>query len=159
MARKYVRKTQPKYSASDLSNALAAIKDKQLTVVAAARQFHIPVTTLCSRLSGHRGNGTRGGRTILTKEEERFLVHVVELFQSWQQPLSRTCVIDMARTYMIELGKNISPDAPLTDWFQSFMGRWKNELKMASSVKLESTRSQSCTKEMIGESKNSLNFF
>ncbi|CAF1507951.1 unnamed protein product [Rotaria sordida] len=148
MPRKYVRKTIPKYSIDDINRALSDIKKKTLTIIDAARDYNIPIATLYSRLSGLRGNSNRGRRTILSNDEEQFLVYVIELFQEWQQPLSRKDVIDMARTYMIELGKNISPNAHLTEWFHSFMTRWNDRLKIATSMKLERIRSQSCTKEV-----------
>ena len=116
-----------------------------------ARQYNIPVTTLYSRLSRQTGNTSRDRSPILSKDEEQSLVYVIELFQEWQQPLTRKCVIDMARIYMIELEKKISPNARLIEWFYSFMIRWPDRVKMASSMNLECIRSQSCTNEVISK--------
>ncbi|CAF4149234.1 unnamed protein product [Rotaria sp. Silwood2] len=149
MPRKYVRKTESNYSIDDINCALSEVKDKQLTAVDAARQYNIPIGTLYSRLSGLRGSSARGHPSILSTEEEKLLVHVIELFQEWQQPLTRKCVINMARTYMIELGKNISSDSRLSEWLYSFMSRWRDRLKIMTSMKLERIRSQSCTREVI----------
>ncbi|CAF2132996.1 unnamed protein product [Rotaria magnacalcarata] len=145
----YVKKIKPNYLNADVDRALCLIKEKKLTVVDAGREYNIPLGTLYSRLSGKRGSGGRGRRPILLNDEEEFLVYVIELFQEWQQPLTRKCVINMARTYMIELGKKISPDVRLIEWFNSFMSRWRDKLKIATSMKLERIRSQSCTKEVI----------
>jgi hypothetical protein len=151
MPRKYVRKTKSNYSGDDINHALSYMKKKNLSAVDAARKYNIPVTTLYSRLSGHRGSGSRGRSPILSINEEKFLIHVIELFQEWQQPLSRKSLIDMARTYMIELGKKVSSDSRLNEWFNSFMTRWRDRLKITSSMKLERIRSQSCTQEVISK--------
>ncbi len=151
MPRKYVRKTESKYSNDDMNNALSDVKKKKLSPIDAARAYNIPITTLCSRISGHRGSNSPGRSSILSIDEEEFLVYVIELFQEWQQPLTRKCVIDMARTYMIELGKNVSSDSRLIEWFRSFMTRWRDRLKITFSMKLERIRSQSCTKEVISK--------
>ena len=151
MPRKYIRKTNSNYSNDVIDHALADIENKKLIVTDVARQYNIPVTTLYSRLSRRTGNTSRGRSPILSKDEEQFLVYVIELFQEWQQPLTRKCVIDMARTYMIELGKKISPNARLIEWFHSFMTRWRDRVKMASSMNLERIRSQSCTNEVISK--------
>ncbi|CAF3738952.1 unnamed protein product [Rotaria socialis] len=149
MPRTYVKKIKPNYLNADVDRALCLIKEKKLTVVDAGREYNIPLGTLYSRLSGKRGSGGRGRPPILLNDEEEFLVYVIELFQEWQQPLTRKCVINMARTYMIELGKKISSDVHLIEWFNSFMSRWRDRLKIATSMKLERIRSQSCTKEVI----------
>ena len=123
MPPKYIRKTTSNYSNYDINHAIADIKNKKLIVTDVARQYNIPVTTLYSRLSRQTGDTSRGLSPILSKDEEQFLVYVIELFQEWQQPLPRECVIDMARTYMIELGKKISPNARLIECSHSFMTR------------------------------------
>lgn len=104
---------------------------------------------LYSRLSGQCGNGSPGRSPILSKDEEEFLVYVIELFQEWRQPLTRKGVIGMARSYMLELEKNILPNARLIEWFHSFMARWQHRLKVVTPMKLERIRSQSCTPEII----------
>ncbi|CAF3351547.1 unnamed protein product [Rotaria socialis] len=59
------------------------------------------------------------------------------------------CVINMAGTCMIELAKKVLPDVRLIEWFNSFISRWGDRLKIVTSMKLERIRSQSCTKEVI----------
>ncbi|CAF3468852.1 unnamed protein product [Rotaria sp. Silwood2] len=72
----------------------------------------------------------RGGQTILSKEEEAFLIHTIETFEKWQLPLLRKSVIEIARSYMLELGKKISSTAGLNDWFSAFMlsELWRNHI-------------------------------
>ena len=60
-------------------------------------------------------------------------------------------VKEIAKNYMLELGRNISIDSSLNEWFYGFMNRWKDDLKLVKDVKLEKVRSTACTKEVIGE--------
>ncbi|CAF2024347.1 unnamed protein product [Rotaria magnacalcarata] len=137
MPRKYIRKTQPKYSNEDLIKALNAIEHDEILPIDAAKHFGIPTSTIYNRLSGRFPDIGRGVRTILSKEEETFLVHVIHTFQEWQQPMTPSSVKAIAKNYMVELGRKVSIDATLKEWFYGFMNRWNNELKLAKDVKLE----------------------
>jgi hypothetical protein len=151
MPRNYVRKTHTVYSDNDLKQAINAVRGGHLSSGAAAEKFKIPRTTLYGRLSGRRGDTGRGVRPILSSDEEKFLVHVIVTFQEWQQPLTRSSIITMARTYMQELEKPVAVDSALIEWFKGFMKRWAFELKMVKSTKLEKARSVSCTSEVVCE--------
>ena len=73
---------------SDLKMALDAVRSKELKPSAAAKRFNIPVATLYARLSGIRGNGPRGARTILSPEEEDFLVQTIQIFEKMAMTFS-----------------------------------------------------------------------
>lgn len=150
MVRDYKRKTISKYQEADIQKALQAIRTKNLNISSASHEFNIPLSTLYGRLSGKNDNVKRGGQTILSTTEEEFLVHTVEVFEKWQLPLLRESAINIARSYMLELGKNISRTARLHDWFSGFMKRHP-ELKIAKSMKLEKVRSVSCNPQAVGE--------
>lgn len=150
MVRTYKRKTSTPYTKAEIESAIKAVRTNELTPTAAAEKFKIPLPTLYSRLSGRRGDGPRGGRTILHCEEEKFLVETIEIFEKWQLPLLRQNVIEIARNYMIELGKQISPTATLNEWFSSFMTRHP-ELKLTKCVNLEKVRSISCTTQVVSK--------
>lgn len=151
MPRKYVPKSKPKYSPEDLKQALKMVKNRDLSVLEATRRFNIPQATIYSRISGARSDNPRGRKTILTKDEEMFLVHAIKVFQQWQQPISTATVRQVAKAYMLELGKNIPAKTTLRDWFSGFMARWSNELKVSKTMKLEKVRSKGCTKDVAGE--------
>jgi hypothetical protein len=151
MPRKYIPKSKPSYSAEDLKDALNMVKKKDISVLEASKRFHIPQATIYSRISGSRSDNARGRRTILTNDEEMFLVHAIKMFQQWQQPISTSTVRQIAKAYMLELGKNISAKTNLRDWFAGFLARWSTELKVAKSMKLEKIRSKGCTKDVAGE--------
>lgn len=156
MPRKYVRKTVQNYSEQDLQRALSSVKDDGESVANVSVKFNIPQRTIYGRLSEKHSDIGRGAKPILSKEEELLLVHTINLFQEWQQPLCRLSVIQIAKDYMIELKKNISKESSMYDWFECFMGRWKDEIKLANSMNLEKVRSKSCTPEVIGKTtKNS----
>ncbi|CAF3032898.1 unnamed protein product [Rotaria socialis] len=148
MVRHYKRKTISKYSEADIQKALEAIRNENLKPCDVACDRNIPLSTLYARLAGKHGHAKRGGHTIFSTEEEEFLVHTVEIFEKWQLPLLRKSLIDIARSYMLELGKKISRTAPLLDWFSGFMTRHP-ELKVTQSMKLEKVRSVSCNPQAI----------
>ena len=151
MPRKYVRKTQSKYSNEDMSQALSAIRDENVLPIDAARRFGIPSSTIYNRLSGRFSNVGRGVQTILSKEEESFLVHVIKRYQEWQQPMTPASIKVIAKEYLEELGRSLSQNSSLREWFYGFMRRWQDELKLTKDVKLEKQRSAACTKVVIGK--------
>ncbi|CAF3392974.1 unnamed protein product [Rotaria sp. Silwood2] len=81
MPRNYIRKKQSRYSPDELQKALDLIRDEKITVNAASTDYHIPVSTLYARLSGVRGSGKPGTKTILSNEEEKFLIYVIQKYQ------------------------------------------------------------------------------
>ena len=58
-----------------------------------------------SYLSSCRGNRKPGAATILSNDWENFLIHVIHKYQEWQMPLTRSDLISIARTFMIEFDK------------------------------------------------------
>ena len=144
MVRNYKRKTVTNYTEADIKEAIDAVRHNRVKPSDAAKDKNIPLATLYARLSGTRGGGPRGAKPILSSEEESFLVQTIEIFGKWQLPLLRRSVIEIARAFMIELGKKISPTTQLTDWFISFMARHP-DLKLAKCENLEKARSISCT--------------
>ena len=151
MPRKYIHRVQPKYSHNDLTKALDAIKHEKISPIVAVNRYGIPSSTIYNRLSGRFEDFKRGAKTILSTEEEEFLVHVIQTFQQWQQSMTPSFVKEIAKNYMLELGRNIAIDSSLNEWFYGFMNRWKDDLKLVKDVKLEKVRSTACTKEVIGE--------
>ena len=151
MPRAYKRKTQDTYSQHDLERALLDIREKKLAVKSVAAQYQIPVRTIHHRLSGSRSGAGRGSKPTLTKDEESLLIHTIHLFQQWQCPMSPSTIIGLAKPYMLHLGKKVSKECTLRDWFCGFMKRWSNEIKLAKTVKLEKARSKACRKETVGK--------
>ncbi|CAF4986124.1 unnamed protein product, partial [Rotaria sp. Silwood1] len=149
MPRIYKRKTEPSYTKKELQEALVQIHQKRVSVADAAVHFHIPIRTIYNRLSYDGTDVRPGAKTILTSDEEQLLVHTILLFQKWQCPVTPTTVIHLAKSFMIDLGKTISPNSTLRDWFSGFMRRWSNELKLKKTEKLEKVRSNACRQETI----------
>ena len=124
MPRSYIRKKESSYSVSDLDNALKSIQRNTLTVKEAWKKYRIPPSTLYARLSNRRGDGKPGTKTILSTEEEKLLIHVIQKYQEWQQPLTRSDLISIARNFMLELNKkNVTSNSSLRDWFLCFRQR------------------------------------
>ena len=77
MPRKYIRKVQSKYSHNDLIKALNAIKHEKISPIVAVNRYGILSSTIYNRLSGQFKDFKRAAKTILSKEEEGFLFHVI----------------------------------------------------------------------------------
>ena len=151
MPRTYKRKTENKYSREDLEKAILEIREKKISPKDAVTRYNIPIRAIYHGLSGSRSGAGRGSKTLLTKEEESYLVHTILLFQKWQRPLSSSIIIGLAKSYMGELNKNVSENSTLRDWFQGFMKRWSKEIKLAKTMKLEKARADVCRKETVGK--------
>jgi hypothetical protein len=152
MPRTYIRKKVCRYSSSDLDSALKCIRENSLTVAEAVKKYHIPQATLYARLSNRRGGGRPGAKTILSTEEEEFLIHVIHKYQEWQQPLTQSDLISIARNFMMELGKkSIDISSSLREWFLCFRQRWRNDIKLVEAYNLEKVRSISCTQLTVGK--------
>lgn len=84
-------------------------------------------------------------------EEEKLLVQTSEIFEKWHLPLLRRNVIDIARSYILELGKKIDPLVKFIQWvFHSFKPHHQ-ELKLTKCVTVEKIRSISCTTDVVSE--------
>ena len=59
------------------------ISDKKITVSVASTQYQIPRQTIYARLNNSRSGGKPGEMTILSNEEEKFLIHAVHKYQEW----------------------------------------------------------------------------
>ena len=44
-------------------------------------------------ISGHRSENKPGSRPVLSREEETFLMDVIERYRAWRQPLTRLDLI------------------------------------------------------------------
>lgn len=152
MPRKYVRQSQPKYTSEQLNVALDRVRCNELSPGDASIEYGIPLSTIYAHLSGKRSENKPGGKTILSREEEEFLVHVIHKYQEWQQPLTRIQLISIARTFMIELGKKgVTENSSLREWFYGFQNRWYDQIKLVECYKLEKKRSTSCTQLVVGK--------
>lgn len=69
--------------------------------------------------------------------------------------MSPSIIRDLAKNYMLELGKQIPINTSLRDWFSSFMNRWSSELTVMKTMKLEKIRSKGCTKAVVGKNERS----
>jgi len=77
-----------KYSADALAAAVSAVKRKELSMHAAAREYGIPRSTLIDHVAG-RHLGPVGRRTDLTPEDETHLVAYINHMDSVGLPATR----------------------------------------------------------------------
>lgn len=152
MPRVYSRKRILAYSQAELENAVKMVKRGELSAKLASSQFRIPLSTIYTYLSCDKEFTRPGGKTILSLEEENFLICVLNKYQDWQQPLTRSQFIPIARTFMIEMKKKgVHENSSLKEWFYGFQRRWKDEIKLVEAYQLEQVRSNGCTQEFLGK--------
>ena len=106
LAARYNRKGnyRTKYEHQDMEDALAAVMGG-MPVKQAARQFHVPRTTLQGRAKGNHGEKL-GGPTILSPDEEKEIALRLVTFGDWGFPLTTLDLRNMVKAYLDKQGKS-----------------------------------------------------
>ncbi|KAL4223277.1 hypothetical protein ACF0H5_016749 [Mactra antiquata] len=126
------------YSPTSLINAMEKIRQTGAPIKTTARQFGVPESSLCHRLSGRVDpEATHSGpQPLFSMEEEHHYVEHIKFMSDCGYGYSRSEVVDMATEYAISLEKR-DKDHPLTfKWFRGFMSRWP-ELKLSEVLQQE----------------------
>ena len=151
MVRTYKKKSiGRKYTEEDLNEALENIRTKGWSYRRACKFFKIPLGTLALHM--HRTPKPTSGRPpALSKEEEKYLVHLIVTLQEWGQLSTCKDILKYAEEYIeiLDLKHRFINGSPTKDWYYSFLRRWKNELKVMSSNTLENARAKGATLETI----------
>ena len=114
------------YSPTAMFNAYQAVREMNMPVKRAARQYGVPQTTLRDRVAGRIDPETvsSGPQALFTQEEEALFVNHLKAMAELGYGYSRSEVIDQASNYAVSLGKR-DKDHPLSDrWFRGFLHRW-----------------------------------
>ncbi|CAF3192699.1 unnamed protein product, partial [Rotaria sp. Silwood2] len=140
MPRKYIKKNERKYSNAKFEQAMNAIKNG-LSIRQAAKDFHVPYTTLCTHTAGHVIYERIGRPTKFTDVEESHLAQSVLALQV--KPVSINEFLNLAKQYASALNKdNLFPsDMPTYDWLRSFLSRHSN-LVLKNSTPIDKSRAK-----------------
>ncbi|CAC5360072.1 unnamed protein product [Mytilus coruscus] len=143
------RSTLGKYSPTKLQNANQAVKDRGMAVHRASVRYNVPLTTLRDRVDGriHIDTVKSGPAPLFSQEEEAKLVIYIKMMAAYGYGYSRSETIMMASDFAVYLQKR-SKEKPLTNqWYDNFMSRWPEEIKLVKPRALEASRAKSATKE------------
>ena len=84
--------------------ALQAVKDKRMSLRDAQKEYGVPKTTLIDRLAGRRG-AKLGRTTVLSEEEEEYLVERILVMGEWGFPLAKRDLTHIVKDYLDRQGR------------------------------------------------------
>jgi len=151
MVRNYIRKKEkPNHPEELIATAIQKIRAKEWTYEKASINTGIPIGTLASRAS--RGSNQHVGRpTALTSTEEKHLVNLIIVLQEYGELSTGDDVLRYASEFvdLMNLNERFKNGAPTREWYYCFIGRWKKEIKIMNSIKLEKIRADAVTPATI----------
>jgi hypothetical protein len=109
------------YTQSDLDAAIREVKDGNLTIYRASKQFNVPASTISSNIRGKNKTNRLGATTLFTPEEETELEFCISFCADCGYPLNRQMILFGAhkilkekKPYANELGRK---------WLDNFLKR------------------------------------
>jgi hypothetical protein len=93
-----------KYTEETFLKALQAVKDKRMSLRDAQKEYGVPKTTLIDRLAGRRG-AKLGRTTVLSEEEEEYLVERILVMGEWGFPLAKRDLTHIVKDYLDRQGR------------------------------------------------------
>jgi len=104
----------------------------------------------------YKRNGTllkigQGRPTILSYDEEKLLVTILQTRASAGFPMDKADLIDLIAEYLPNVGKEaLFPHGrPGADWYANFMKRWRQELTVRKPELLTLSRALACNKAAV----------
>lgn len=139
MVRNYKRKTvPPSYSSADLQNAVAAVKNGEVTIYRASKLYKIPKATLYKHVKGQRGVKSKslGRPTALPAEDEEKIAEGLRAMEKWGFGLSKREVLETIGRYVREnkIETPFKDGVPGDDFFIRFRKTHKLSLKKPQAV-------------------------
>lgn len=108
-----------------IQTVVEEIKQKKISIRAAAKKYDIPKSTLSDHCSG-KYKGPHGKQPVFSQTEERvFAAHVGKVAE-WGFPFSRLDIRILAKMYLEKEGRTIhifQNNLPGEDWVNGFLGR------------------------------------
>lgn len=128
MARNYVKKRTPKYTADDVKKAVAAVTSKQMTYRQAQETFGVPKSVICSRISWRvttKETIGAGRPTALSPEIEQGIARCVEARAEMGYPVDKEELLDLVQEFVIEnnLETPFKDSRPGQEWYANFIKR------------------------------------
>lgn len=128
MPRKYVSRlgarSYANYPPETLASALRAVKESQMSIREASRQYKIPFGTLynkCKRLHMRK----IGTPTVLTSTQEEELSEIIKITGDWGYPLQPVRVVRLVKEFLDQnkIRSKFPSNHPGPDWISLFMKR------------------------------------
>ncbi|XP_062582670.1 uncharacterized protein LOC134244417 [Saccostrea cucullata] len=131
------------YSPTSLTNAYLSIKTDKKSVMGAARQYNVPITTLRDRVLGNVDPETvKSGRSpLLDTLQESNIVEHLKVMAEYGYGYTRQEVVDLASDYAVQNGIRDKQHPFSLKWFRGFVSRWP-ELKVLKPRSLEIVRAK-----------------
>lgn len=159
MPRKYVRKKQTVYSEGELEERLAMYNDLFETPYAlSVREAcdlddgrKIPIGTFWNRLNSlHEKRIGSGGMTVLSKDEEEYLVFGLQSMAEYGWGTGPETLKEIVANYVKLIGRenSFTNGIPGDDWVLGFRQRWKNQLSLRKPEYLSANRAKGSTTEI-----------
>lgn len=155
MSKRTEKKPKRSYNTYDpekLILAVQAVKNKELSLRKAAKNFQISVSTLHDHFHGTHVKAV-GHPAVLLHDEEKLLVEAAQLLAEYGLPVSRLDYRRLAKGYFDQIGRktHFPSNMPSKKWLRCFLMRWKAELSVRIPESLASNRAKALTKEVISE--------
>ena len=128
MPRVYKRKGgKNQWTDDQLKKAMKKVRDKEMSLRAAANTYGIPRSTLSDHTTGVSSKRYGGGATILSPAEEQEIVITCQVLAKMGFPLTKDYVAVVVRDYLQAEGRNclFSGDGlPGRSWWEGFLSWW-----------------------------------
>jgi len=113
-----------KYLPVDMQKALEDVREKRLSIRAAAIKYGVPRTTIGDTIK-ERVGVKLGRPTELNEEEERIIRERLMLMAEWGFPLDSKSTRYLVKNYLDALGKTtrFEDNLPGEDWLECFLAR------------------------------------
>ncbi|KAF6198877.1 hypothetical protein GE061_006900 [Apolygus lucorum] len=119
-----------KYDQDKLAEAVAAIRNGELSSLRAAAHFNIPRRTLENKVRAKHDKNP-GRQTVLSNTEEDEVVEQVLVCADWGMPLDALDLRVIVKNYLDKMGRRVAAfkeNLPGPDWYRSFLKRHKQRL-------------------------------
>ena len=154
MVRTYQRKTSTKYSQEELKAAVKAVKEDNMTILAAAKKFGVPRSTVFDHLKEIHPKIGAGAPTILTPGEEKEIVITLQVLQQIGFGLTKQLIGVVVCDYLNDqpLCRNPFRDGiPGKDWWKLFLKPWASQLSIRKPQHLPMHRAAGSSPEVMDE--------
>lgn len=135
--------------------AMKAVKEENMTVSKAAREYHVPRKSLENRVKARVEHGTPPGpKRVLNDEEEHALVEYIKYMARGGFPMTSKVICAYAWAIAKQSGKASrfnQTAGPGKHWWADFRHRHQEELSLRRADKLDRGRARNANKEVISD--------